>query len=70
MTFQEALTKLNHLRAIRSALDGVLSAAQQVQELDPALLSQVYDANDKAALLAMLQKTQNAISYINGLKVA
>jgi len=56
--------KENHLKSLRSALQGVLSTAQAVQLADPGLLAQVYDADDRKALLAMLAKTEEAIGYI------
>ena len=56
--------KEHHLKSLRSALQGVISTAQAVQAADPGLLAQVYDADDRDALLAMLAKTESAIGYI------
>jgi len=64
MKFEQATKKLGHLRSIRSAIQGVIEAAKGVQEEDPALLAAVYDAEDKAALTALLSKTQTAIDII------
>ena len=69
MTFEEATTKLHHLYGIRSAISGLIQTAQAVYDVDPAFLAAIYDADDKAGLVELLDKTQAAIDEIRAMTV-
>lgn len=64
MNLQEAQAQYGHLNSIRSAIDGLISAAQAVQEQSAGLLSGIYSQSDKLAIQAMRQKTIAALDEL------
>lgn len=64
MNLQEAQAQYGHLNSIRSAIDGLIEAAQTVQEQSAGLLGGIYSQGDKLAIQAMRNKTMAALDEL------